>query len=111
MKQQSTFEALELALELCRNIRLVLGSVGRKDPKLADQIRRATQSVALNLSEGRGRIGKDRVQIWRIAFGSAEEVETALRVAEAMGLLGPADVESVLAILERLHAMLWRLTH
>ena len=59
--------------------------------KLEDQICRAGSSISLNLAEGNRRAGKDKQNHWRIAAGSADEVRTALRVAEAWGYLGDKD--------------------
>ena len=104
------FKALELSLSAIRSLRHPVGAIARRDPKLADQIRRASASVALNLSEGRRRMGKDRTQHWRIASGSADEVRTALRVSEAWGYLKRADIQVALSTLDQVLAILWRLT-
>jgi hypothetical protein len=62
------------------------------------------------LAEGRRRAGADRLHSWRVAAGSAEEVRAALRVAEAWGDLSAAEVSAAIVLLDRLLAMLWRLT-
>ncbi len=87
----------------------MLERLKRDDRALADQLRRAASSVALNLAEGNRRTGQDRVQFFRIAAGSAAEVRAALEVGRAWGSVAgsePAEVE-----LDRVLAMLWRLTH
>jgi len=72
-------------------------------------MRRATHSVALNLNEGNRRIGKDRLHLFRIAAGSAAEIQAGLDVADAFGLAtGNSEEPRVLA--DRLLAILWRLT-
>ena len=38
---------------------------------IADQVIRAANSVAANLADGQGRIGRDRAHFWRIAYASA----------------------------------------
>jgi len=105
-----SFQALDVALELVSSLRQPVGVLATRDPSLADQVRRAASSVALNLGEGRRRVGRDRVQHFRIAAGSAEEARTALRVALAWGHLGSAQVGDALALCDRVLAMLWRLT-
>jgi four helix bundle protein len=47
----------------------------------------------------------------RIAAGSAEEVRTALRLAAAWGDLQQEAIEPALRLVDRIIAMLWRLTH
>ena len=104
------FIALEVSLDVIRSLRVTVAPLRKSDPKLYDQIRRAASSVALNLAEGRRRRGADRRHFWRIAAGSADEVQAALRVSVAWGDLGVDAVEDTLAILDRLLGLLWGLT-
>ena len=105
------FQTLELSLEIIHNLRKPVHKLRNCDDKLADQIRRAGSSISLNLAEGNRRVGKDRQHFWRIAAGSADEVRTALRVAEAWGYLGASEIGQPLELLDSCLAMLWRLTH
>jgi len=45
-----------------------------------------------------------------VAAGSAAEVDTALRLAVAWGYLDEADLATSFELLDRIRAMLWRLT-
>ncbi|MEW6745422.1 MAG: four helix bundle protein [Planctomycetota bacterium] len=105
------FDVLELSLEVVRRLCQPLARLRQSDPKLFDQMRRAASSVPLNLAEGSRRHGKDRLQLYRIAAGSADELRTALRVALAWGELDHSAIAEPLALLDRVLAMLWRLTH
>ena len=107
------FDALEVALLLVKALRRVLEKIRRHDKDLADQMSRATTSVALCTGEGRRRAGRDREHPFRIAAGSAAEVATGLRIAIAWGHVAEddQDVVEVQALLAREEAMLWRLTH
>ena len=105
------FDTLTVAIELARSLREPLEHLSRRDRALADQARRAATSVALNVAEARKREGKDRGFLFRIAGGSAAEVEAALKVAEAWGYLDGASLAEARALLDRLGALLWRLTH
>ncbi|MBS1111065.1 MAG: hypothetical protein H6Q88_3057 [Anaeromyxobacteraceae bacterium] len=105
------FEAFEFSLLLIRSLAEPLASLDRRDPDLARQLRRAAASVSLNLSEGNRRIGKDRIHLWRVAAGSADEVVASLRVAEAFGHLKGQATAEALVLCDRVLAMLWRLTH
>jgi four helix bundle protein len=101
-----SFHVYDLALELIRACRPLIERVARRDRSLAEQLRRAVQSAALNLREGNRRVGGDRLHSFRIAAGSADEVVGALEVAEAFGYLARADVEPALALADRVLAML-----
>jgi four helix bundle protein len=104
------FDAFEVALELVRSLREPVRRIRQADAALADQVRRAAQSVPLNVAEARKRVGKDRLHLWRVAAGSAAEVRAALGVAVAWGYVRAAEVAEPLALLDRECAMLWRLT-
>jgi four helix bundle protein len=105
------FEALEVSLDLVRALRRPVAHVRNRDRDLAQQIRRAASSIALNIAEGRERAGAGRTHHWRIAAGSAAEVRAALRVAVAWGDVEDRDVAGALELLDRVLAMLWRMTH
>ena len=105
------FQALSLALDVIRELRTPVTRIGRRDKKLASQITSAASSVALNLAEGRRREGGDRLHLWRIAAGSADEVRTALLVATAWGYIDEPELAEVLTMLDSLLAITWKLTH
>ncbi len=104
------FDAFEITLELIRSLRDALAHLERRDPPLAVQTKKAAASIALNLREGRRRVGKDRIHLWRVAAGSADEVQAALLVAEAFGYVDQASLTRPLALVDRVLAMLWRMT-
>jgi four helix bundle protein len=104
------FNALELALGIIDNLRKILPSIRRRDPKLASHLRDAASSICLNLGEGNRRQRRDRIHLWNVASGSAEEVRTALRVAVAWGYLGERAVADALGRIDTLQAILWKLT-
>jgi four helix bundle protein len=74
---------------------------------LADEVGRAAESIALNVSEARQRAGLDRADLFRRAAGSASELTTALRIARARGYITPAEFAAVDVVLDRVRAMLW----
>ena len=105
------FQALELSLDVIRGLRQPLRQLRCRDRKLHDEIRRAASSASLNIGEGNRRVGKDRLHHFRIAAGSADETRSALRVAEAWGDLDEAAIQESLQLLDRLLAVLWRLSN
>ncbi len=105
------FDALEISLQLIQALRAPAQKLQQIDRDETNQLRRAASSVAHNVSEGRRRAGKDRVHLWRVAAGSADEVRTSVRVALAWGWLEQDEVASALVLVDRVLAMLWKLTH
>ncbi len=103
------FIAHNVSLELIRELRTLLPAIQRFDRELATQIRTAATCVTLNLSEGQRSGGGNQRRHYEIAHGSANEVKGALAVAEAWGWLDEAA--RARQILDRLLALLWRLTH
>ena len=64
----------------------------------------------MNIAEGARRVGKDRTHLWRVAAGSANEVRVALRTAVAWGDLDAALTLRSMQLLDRVIAMLWKMT-
>ena len=101
--------ALNVARELLVALREPLERIEKCDRDLAKQMRRAGASITLNLREGAERRGQDRYHLWRIAAGSAAEIDEALRTALAWGY-APAELLSPAQMLaSRVIALLWRL--
>ncbi len=105
------FDVLEIAIRMVASLRSPLATLQVCDRDMHRQVRRAAASVTLNISEGQRRGGKDRRHHWRVAAGSADEVRTALRTAVALGDLREEDLAESYALLDRVLAMLWKLTH
>ena len=103
------FIAYEVSLEAIRSLRAVVPQIERNNRDLADQIVRAASSVSLNLSEGQRLTKGNKHKHYSIAHGSANEVRAALRTAIAWGWL--EDASEALGKLDRLLALLWRLTN
>ena len=78
---------------------------------LADQVVRSASSVPANLAEGHGRSGKDRAYHWRVAYGSAKEVDTHLRLLVGTASIDPTRTEAALGLFDEVRAMTWRLIH
>lgn len=105
------FDALEMSLAVLEQLAPLETKIRQRRKSLADEVGRAAESVALNVSEARERAGLDRADLFRRAAGSASELTTALRIARARGYISLTDFTAVDAPLDRVRAMLWRLTH
>ena len=103
------FIAYEVSLDVIRSLRSVVPEIERQDRDLADQLKRAASSVALNLSEGQRLTKGNKPKHYSIAHGSANEVKAALQTAIAWGWI--EDASEPMRHLDRLLALLWRLTH
>jgi four helix bundle protein len=103
------FIAYDVSLQLVSSLRHVVPLVERSDRDLADQLRRAASSVVLNLAEGQRSAKGNKHKHYAIAHGSANEVKAALELARAWGWIDEAREPR--EILDRLLAILWRLTH
>lgn len=104
-----SLDAYAVALEALAKADSLAKKLPRGYGPLADQLRRASQSAFLQLSEGVARSGADRAQ--RLRGERAEACEAAACV-EALGRLGLAsadEVRELQKLLGRLAAMLTKL--
>ena len=76
---------------------------------IADQVIRSASSVPANLAEGHGRSGRDRFHHWRIAYASAKEVDSHMRLLAQAGAINLVKAKKVLSIFDEVRAMTWRL--
>ena len=101
---EKAIEAAALAISLVRRVPSPLKS-------LSDQVVRSAASVPANLSEGHGRTGRDRSHHWRIAFASAKEVDTHIRLLARTSSIDRRRAAKVLDLFDQVRAMTWRLLH
>ena len=97
-------EAAGIAISLVMRVPAPLKSI-------ADQVIRSASAVPANLSEGHGRSGRDRLHHWRIAYGSAKEVDTHLRLLAHARAIDQRRAESALNLFDDVRALTWRLLH
>ena len=111
-KQQSTrFDALEKATTAAGiAISLVMRVPAPLKP-IADQVIRSATSVPADIAEGAGRTGRDRIHHWRIAYGSAKEVDTHLRLLLHTGAVEATRTDEALTLFDDVRAMTWRMLH
>ena len=88
----------------------IASSWAAREPDLADQLRRATQKIPVQIAEGYGRWhAKDKVQFYRFALGSVNECVGHFDVAVQKGLMTEVDAKKVIEGLDRIAQMLQRL--
>jgi four helix bundle protein len=99
---EKALEAAGIAIMLVMRVPAPLKSI-------ADQVIRSASSVAANLAEGHGRSGRDRMRFWRIAYASAKEVDSHLRLLSRAGAINNSKAERVIETFDEVRAMTWRL--
>ena len=97
-------EALRLGDALARRL-------PRGHASLQDQLRRALLSAYLGVAEASSRQGADRLCRFRCARGEACESAAALEAVLVLNLAPETEIMALLALLDRLCAMLTRLAH
>ena len=111
-RQNATgFDALDKAITAAGiAISLVMRVPAPLKP-IADQVIRAASSVPANIAEGAGRSGRDRLHHWRIAYGSAKEVDTHLQLLIGTGAVTAAAAQNAIHLFDDVRAITWRLLH
>ena len=105
------FEVEEAAIQLIEVLRPLVLRIKARDRPLADQLTRAASSVALNIGESNySDPGNRRARLFTAA-GSASETRIALRIAVAWGHCHADEARDARVVLDRVVAMLWKLTH
>jgi four helix bundle protein len=69
------------------------------------RVGRGARSALANLAEGAGRSGRDRIHHWRIAYGSAKEVDIHLRLLIGTGSIECSRAESALQLFDDVRAI------
>jgi four helix bundle protein len=101
---EKALEAAGIAIALVMRVPTPLKSI-------ADQVIRSASSVPANLAEGHGRSGRDRLNFWRIAYASAKEVDSHLRLLAQAGAVKGAKVGKALDTFDEVRAMAWCLLY
>ena len=93
------------AIGAVRALRPVIAAIEEHDRDLGRQLRRASQSIPLNIAEGSGSRAGTRRERYCTALGSAKETSSCLDVALAMGYVESLDA-SLLDALDHVIAVL-----
>ena len=109
--RETGFDALDKANEAAIIAISLVMRVPAPLKSIADQVIRSASSVPANLAEGRGRSGRDRLHHWRIAFGSAREVDTHLRLLLGTGAIDASQANSAIQLFDDVRAITWRILH
>jgi len=80
-------------LETVGMLRNEMAAIGKRDPDLENQMRRAAASMALNVSEASFSRGRNTQARFHTALGSARETLACVEVAVALGYLPEVRAE------------------
>ncbi|MGC4089683.1 MAG: four helix bundle protein [Polyangiaceae bacterium] len=100
-------QLLDHVAEVITLVRPLAEKIGRHDRDLVQQLRRALNSVALNLAEGLGHEGGNTRVRFQSARGSLYEALAALKVAEAWGSVSANELTPIIARIDSLSARLY----
>ena len=95
------------AREVVRELAPVVRTVREQDKALAEQMKRAAQSVVLNIAEGRGNDAGNARARFSTACGSAKEVRAALHVASDWGYIAAHEANQLDSRLDEVCAITW----
>jgi len=69
----------------------VIHAIATHDPHLADQLRRSSTSVGLNVAEGTGATGRVKTNCYRVALREMRESVAAVEIAGRLGYTQAID--------------------
>ena len=98
------------AFEAAKGLQPVLPIIKKRDRDLFDQVRRAMNSVVLNIAEAEGNDAGTARARFATACGSAKEVRAGLQLAAAYGYVGRNRLANLDIALDQVCAMSWRLS-
>ena len=105
------FDALEVSLQVMELLVPIETRIRKRNSNLGKQLAKASESVTLNLAEGRDRKDGDQRRHFEMAAGSAGEVTAALHVAVLKRYISRDEYAAIDASLDRVRAMCYRLPH
>ena len=101
----------DVSLELIAELAPLIPSIARHDKNLAQQLRRCASSIVLNIAEGNVSDPGTKRARFHDAAGSANETRAALEVATSWRYVSRQQARTSLVLVDRVVAMLWKLTH
>jgi four helix bundle protein len=97
------------ARRIVRDLAPLLHTIRDQDKSLADQLKRAAQSVVLNIAEARGNDAGNAKARFSTACGSSKEVRAALNVASDWGYIEARMATHLDERLDEVCAITWSL--
>ena len=111
MRRQQHTIALDLLVSLLPSVKEVLGLIANQDKHLAVDMRRAMQSVVMNLGEADGSDRGNRRARLHTVMGSLREFRAGLKMAVAWDYVPGARAAALDDELDSVAAMTYRRLH
>jgi len=102
-----TKNVYEKAREVVRELGPLVHLIREHDKSLADQLKRAAQSVVLNIAEARGNDAGNARARFCTACGSAKEVRAAIHIASDWGYIEAQRAARLDERLDEVCAITW----
>jgi four helix bundle protein len=100
-------EAYMAAVDMVALTQAIVGAFPPGHADLADQLKRASTSIALNIAEGAGEYSRaDKARFYRMAKRSATECAAILDIARTLAIISRERFETGRALLLRVVSML-----
>lgn len=114
MAEQLSHEKLDVyqcAIELLAQASQIVDRLPRGSATLADQLRRASLSIPLNIAEGAGKCSpSDKKRFYAIARGSTLECGAIIDCCLTLGLITSQTLQTIKPLIVRAAAMLSKLS-
>jgi len=105
-------DVYQRAMEFVELAALIAKQIPRGQGQLADQLRRASGSVAYNIGEGAGEFAtREKARFYRIALRSATESATIVDIVQRFGFITAEVHDNAESLLERIIGMLTKLVN
>ena len=101
----------EDVVSLVARVQVVVEALRQVDREVAEQLHRASRSVALNTWEGGASRGGNRRALLERAYASAHECMGCVKIGCALGYVPELEAAEVLRQLDSVAARLWTLCH
>ena len=105
-----TLIAYTKSIEMIQLIKPVIDAIKKHDKSLADQIKRCSSSVVLNIAEGSVSQGGNQKSRYYNAFGSTKETRAAIKIALVWQYIDYKSYNKLENILDKISALLYGLT-
>ena len=112
MIYHKSLDVYRLALDFVELAAVIAKRIPRGQGQLADQLRRASGSIAYNIGEGAGEFASlEKARFYRIALRSATESATIIDIVLRFGFIEAEIHARSETMLERIIGMLTKLVH